>query len=85
MTYTLPYGLRVIRVCGFNGSEPYNDYNREYSREINLIYVQTDDVIEPGSWAYRSRCHLDEKQKICLETKMRDSDIAVIQQWLLKN
>ncbi|MEG4496694.1 hypothetical protein QUB05_04790 [Microcoleus sp. F10-C6] len=81
----MTYSLKVIKVCGFNGSEPYSDYNRQHSRHIHLIYVQTDDPIEPASWAYRSLCHLDEKQKICLETQMSDRDVSAIQQWLREN
>ena len=74
-----------MKVCGFNGNKPYTDYNRKHSRHIHLIYVQTNDLIEPSSWVYRSLCHLDDKHKICLETQISDYEVSVIQQWLRKN
>jgi hypothetical protein len=77
MTYT----LRVTKVCSFNSSEPYSDYNRQYSRSIHLFYVETEDSL----WAYRACCHLDEKNKVCLETQMSDYEVIVLQEWLREN
>jgi hypothetical protein len=62
----MTYSLSVTKVCGFNGDEPYNGYNRKFSRAIHLIYVKTGDATEDTSWAYRSLCHLDEQNKLCL-------------------
>lgn len=75
--------LYVAKVCGFNGSDSYSDYNCSYShsRSIHLIYVETTDNL----WAYRSLCHLDEQHKICLENQMSDYEVSVIQKWLVEN
>ncbi|MEG5035327.1 hypothetical protein [Microcoleus sp. AT3-D2] len=74
--------LRVAKVCGFNGSDGYSDYNRNsHCRSIHLIYVQTTDNL----WAYRSLCHLDEQHKICIENQMSDDEVSVIQKWLIEN
>ena len=77
MTYT----LRVTKVTAFNSCEAYSNYNRQHSREIHLFFVETEDSL----WAYRVPCYLNEKNKVCLETRMLDYEASILQQWLRKN
>lgn len=74
--------LQVKKVTGFNDSASYSNYNRLHNREINYFFVETDGGSE---WAYKSRCHLSQKDSFFLEIWTPDPEVQIIAEWLLSN